>query len=372
MEKYDYFLDACLSFSDKIKQTLLKEAGDSEEIYRMSEKQIYHMLEKSKAEEFLQKRAEWDAEKEYENLKEKGIRLVSLPMEDYPRRLLTIPDPPFALYVRGRLPEENKLSVAVIGARDCSEYGEYVAGALGKMLGEQGISLISGMARGIDGISQMAALEAGGTSFGVLGSGVDVCYPKSNKALYNKLLEKGGILSTYLPGTAPRASLFPPRNRIVSGLCDVLVVIEARQRSGTSITVEMALEQGRDVYAVPGRLTDRLSDGCNRMLKDGAQIFLSPKEFVEELAMRYGARMAVKPGDSELLIPSGESFSEQELAVYDALDFYPMPIEKVIERLQRKKAIPNPEFSQVMITLMGLCVRGFAVQNSSGWFSKSL
>ena len=187
MEKYDYFLDACMNFSDKAKLLLLQHAGDSEEVYRMSEKQVYSILEESKAEVFLQQRARWDLEKEYEKMKAMGIRLVSLPMEDYPQRLRTIPAPPFALYVRGRLPEEKRLSVAVIGARDCSGYGEYVAGALGKTLGEHGVSLISGMARGIDGISQMAALDSGGTSFGVLGSGVDVCYPKGTIDLYNKL-----------------------------------------------------------------------------------------------------------------------------------------------------------------------------------------
>lgn len=149
-------------------------------------------------------------------------------------------------------------------------------------------------------------------------------------------------------------------------------VKEARQRSGTSITVEMALEQGRDVYAVPGRLTDRLSDGCNRLLKDGAQVFLSPKEFLEELSMRYGDKMTFTSAQNSALIPGGENFSEQELAVYDVLDLYPLPVEKILEKLGRKRKAPVMDISQVMITLMGLCVKGCAVQNSSGWFSKSL
>ena len=372
MEKYDYFLDACLEFSDKAKQKVLKQAGDSKEVYRMSEKQIKAILGERKAELFLEKRAQWDLDRAYEEMKAKGIRLISLHMEEYPKRLLNISDPPFALYVRGKLPEEGRLSVAVIGARDCSAYGEYVAGALGKMLGEQGITVISGMARGIDGISQMAALEAGGVSFGVLGCGVDVCYPKKNREIYDRLLEKGGILSSYLPGTAPRAALFPPRNRIVSGLCDVLVVIEARQRSGTSITVEMALEQGRDVYAVPGRLTDRLSDGCNRLLKDGAQVFLSPKEFVEELSMRYGGTLSLSSKEVKAPISMGEHFSKEELAVYAALDAYPMPVDRIAEKVARKNSASGMDLSRVMITLMELCIKGFAIQSSNGWFSKSL
>lgn len=372
MEKYEYWLDSCPGIGDKSKDALLQVTEHAREIYEMSEKLLSSILDERRAGLLSKHKESWDLDEEFNALQNKGIRFVSVNMEDYPRRLRNISDPPYALYVKGKLPEEEKLSVAVIGARDCSEYGEYVARALGKMLGEQGISLISGMARGIDGISQMAALDSGGVSFGVLGSGVDVCYPKRNRALYDRLLKKGGILSTYLPGTEPRATLFPPRNRIVSGLCDVLVVIEARQRSGTSITVEMALEQGKDVYAVPGRLTDRLSDGCNRLLKDGAQIFLSPKEFVEELAMRYGKKFSFEAKGTEILIPGGEKFTPQELAVYDALDLYPMPIENIVERLKKKKTVPEMDFSQIMITLMGLCVKGCAVQNSSGWFSKSV
>lgn len=372
MRKYDYFLDACPGFGDKTKNRILKTVNNTKEVYDMSEKELYRLVEAEKVKSFLRHRENWNLEEEYHKLMEKGIWMVTLPMEEYPRRLRELSHPPFALYVRGHLPREDMLSVAVIGARECSEYGEYVAEALGRSLGEQGICLISGMARGIDGISQMAALNAGGASFGVLGCGVDVCYPKSNRPLYDRLLQKGGIISTYLPGTTPKASLFPPRNRIVSGLCDVLVVVEARQRSGTSITVEMALEQGKDVYAVPGRLTDRLSDGCNRMLKDGAQIFLSPKEFLEELSMRYGTKLAQNKIASDIILPEGKNLSEQELMVYQALDLYPMPVEKVLEKLQRKKGASVPELSEVMIILMGLCVRGVVVQNTSGWFSKSV
>lgn len=372
MKKYDYFLDACPGFGDKTKNTIRRSVKNSKEVYDMSEGELLQLLNKEKVKDFLQHRESWNLQEEYKALEKQGIRLVSLFSEEYPGRLGQIPNPPFALYVRGGLPREDVLSVAVIGARECSEYGAYVADSLGKFLGEQGISLISGMARGIDGISQTAALKAGGTSFGVLGCGVDVCYPKSNKVLYDSLLKKGGIISSYLPGTAPKASLFPPRNRIVSGLCDVLVVVEARQRSGTSITVEMALEQGRDVYAVPGRLTDRLSDGCNRMLKDGAQIFLSPKEFAEELSMRYGAKFHLKNKGRDNHSCKAENLSGLELMVYQELDLYPMPMEEILEKIKRKKGDAAPELSELISTLMGLCVRGLVVQNASGWFSKSL
>jgi DNA processing protein len=137
------------------------------------------------------------------------------------------------------------------------------------------------MARGIDGIAQKAALDAGGKSYAVLGCGVDICYPEENRDLYERLQQQGGILSEYPPGMQPIAKLFPPRNRIISGLSDLVLVIEARKRSGTLITVDMALEQGREVYALPGRVSDALSDGCNRLIRQGAGPATCPEDILE-------------------------------------------------------------------------------------------
>ena len=283
---YDYWLSSLEGIGDKTIRKLEKETGlcGGKEIFLAKEEVLQGVLKEKQLATLLRRRDESNPVKEYERLTKKGIRYFCIHDVEYPQRLRDIPDPPYGLFCKGRLPKEEKLSVAVIGARECSEYGIFVAQALGRTLAEAGIQVISGMARGIDGIAQRAACEAGGVSFAVLGCGVDVCYPSQNQPLYDKLLETGGILSAYTPGTAPNASLCPPRNRIVSGLADAVVVVEARQKSGTLITVDMALEQGREVYVVPGRLTDRLSDGCNRLLKQGAGILLSPEEFVRELS----------------------------------------------------------------------------------------
>ena len=155
-------------------------------------------------------------------------------------------------------------------------------------MAQNGVAVISGLARGIDGIAQRAAMEAGGESFGVLGSGADICYPKSNEKLYRMCMERGGILSTYLPGTPPTPNLFPPRNRIISGLSDGILIIEAREKSGTIITADLALEQGKDVFVIPGRVTDRLSDGCNSLIRQGASLIQSPERLLEELHIGYG------------------------------------------------------------------------------------
>lgn len=304
---------------------------------------------------------------------------------EYPERLKNIPGAPEELYVLGRLPEEDRLSVAVIGARDCSEYGKYVAREIGAVLGSNRISVVSGMARGIDGISQEAALNAGGSSFAVLGCGVDVCYPEANRQLYERLKISGGILSEYPPGSPALAWHFPPRNRIVSGLADVVAVIEARVKSGTLITVDMALEQGREVYAAPGRVTDRLSDGCNRLIRQGAGILLSPEEFLRELlegeigkaARRLSVERRREKKEGEGASDKGDSAgkgkadevsagqSPELAAVLEALDFTPQTPEQIRERLPKEY-----QDKQIITYLMRLCMESLAIQVSPGRFCR--
>ena len=198
--------------------------------------------------------------------------------EEFPDKLRFIPGCPAGIYVKGELPEPQKKSVAIVGARECSEYGRKMAEYFASHLAAAGVQIISGMARGIDGIAQKAALEAGGSSFGILGSGVDIVYPEQNRKIYEMIEGHGGLISEHPEGTPPRGRNFASRNRIISGMCDILLVIEARLRSGTSITVNDALEQGREIYAVPGRLTDGLSAGCNRLILEGAGSALHPDD----------------------------------------------------------------------------------------------
>ncbi|MCM1192793.1 MAG: DNA-processing protein DprA [Butyrivibrio sp.] len=311
------------------------------------------------------------------------IRVLERQDKEYPRRLREIPGAPKRLYVLGKLPEEQIPTVAVIGARDCSEYGKYVAAGLGAALGRSGIQVVSGMARGIDGISQEAALDAGGSSFAVLGSGVDVCYPAGNRQLYEKLKEGGGILSEYPPGTPPVSGHFPPRNRIVSGLSDAVVVVEAREKSGTLITVDMALEQGREVYVVPGRVTDSLSSGCNRLLKLGAGLLLNREEFIEEVreicvrkGLCGGAGGGIdgaghdrwEGGNREVpgLTEAQRALLAERpelLAVYGALDFMPGSVEQIREKLPEQY-----RGTQISVHLIRLCMEKLAVQVSPGQF----
>ena len=262
---------------------LLESGLSCKDVYTAGAKELSAILKPKQLKSLQQSRYTWDFEKELKALYEKGIRFISELDPEFPEKLKFIPDPPFSLYIKGSLPDPDVPSVAIIGARMCSDYGRYMARQFGRGLAMSGVQVISGMARGIDGIAQHAAVSAGGKSYGILGCGVDICYPEENRDVYDMLLDNGGLISEYPPGMQPESGFFPMRNRIISGLADVLLVVEARQKSGTSITVDTALEQGREVLAVPGRVTDRLSDGCNFLISQGAGVAISVEDVLDRL-----------------------------------------------------------------------------------------
>ena len=216
------------------------------------------------------------------------IQCVSKADPGYPSRLKELPGMPGYLYLIGRFPEDNKPTVGIVGARQASHYGKRTAEDFGRYLAIHGVQIISGMAEGIDSCSQCGALDGNGSSFAVLGQGVDICYPVSSRNLYEMLKKRGGLISENPPGTKPLSWTFPARNRIISGLSDILIVVEARRRSGSLITVDFALEQGKTVFAVPGRVGDHLSDGCNQLIYDGAGIACSPEVILAELESMTG------------------------------------------------------------------------------------
>ena len=211
----------------------------------------------------------------------------------FPVRLLHYPDMPEVLYLRGCLPPQGP-ACAVVGARACTSYGRTQAYALGRYLARHGIAVVSGMASGIDGCAQRGALDAGGYSLAVLGCGVDVCYPRSNIELYYDLAMQGGILSEYPPGFRAAPYCFPARNRIISALSDVTVVVEARCRSGSLITADFSLEMGKTVMALPGRIDDDLSAGCNHLIAQGAGIVDSFAAILDEFGISEEKQDAVE------------------------------------------------------------------------------
>ena len=354
--QYAYWLCNIRSLGKNTVRQLLQEAGSAQAVWQLPGTEAEKLMKPSQYRFFAASRAVWNVEKEYNILESCGIRFIPQMHPEFPERLRQIPDAPVCLYVKGRLPDSARPSVAIIGARMCSEYGRYLAREFGMELAGAGIQIISGMAGGVDGISQKGAILAGGTSYAVMGCGVDCCYPPENRKLYDMLPENGGIISEYAPGTQPKANLFPPRNRIISGLADLVLVIEARKHSGTLITVDMALEQGREVWAVPGRITDRLSDGCNQLIRQGAGIALSPEDLLQEF---YG----IEKADSETQAKPVLKLTPMENALLGVLDLNLQTISQLYDKLTGagiQTGIP-----ELMNELVQLCIKGMAEQEGS-------
>lgn len=215
-----------------------------------------------------------------------GVQVVTAESDRYPPLLSEIYDPPALLFMKGTLPKELPLPIAMVGARACTDYGRDVAKLLSEQLCDRGATIVTGLAEGIDSAAALGALNSGASAcpvIGVLGCGIDQVYPKGNAALYEKVLERGAIVTEFLPKTPPMKQNFPMRNRIVSGIARGTVVIEAGEKSGSTITADCAREQGREVFAVPGRITDPMSVGTNRMiLEGGAKIVTSAFDILSE------------------------------------------------------------------------------------------
>ena len=347
---YACWLDTIYWISSQSKYRLLEAAEGIQEIYHMPEQQVQAVMGKRGCERFMQHRERFEPEAVWNYLARQGISYTYCQAADFPRRLTEIPDPPFGLFYKGRLPSDTMPAVAVIGARKCSEYGRCMAEQFAAGFAARGINVISGMAMGIDGISQSAALKAGGSSYAVLGGGVDIVYPRTNETLYAQLVRQGGVLSEYPPRLAPRPSLFPPRNRIISALSDVVLVVEAREKSGTLITVDMALEQGREVYTIPGRCTDSLSMGCNRLLRQGAMVATAPEDIIED--QRWESLLTKTPDSKAPAKASAVKLSPAAQEVYSALDMLPSTQDEIVTKLRAQKSICTiPQICQGLVEL---------------------
>ena len=247
-------------------------------------------------------------EKELCELPRLGARLLKWTDEDYPVSLREIPDPPPYLFVRGPAPLHQPGCLAIVGARAASEAGLRMAHRLGMELAAKGFTVVSGLARGVDGAAHQGALDGGGRTVAVMGCGIDVIYPPEHRKLAEAIIEGGGAIVSELPlGTQPMAENFPTRNRILSGLCLGVVIVEAAEKSGSLITARMALEQNRQVFAVPGSPLTGKTRGSNRLLKDGAKLVECVEDVIEEIAPQLvtaGAGTSLKKPAKSLDNPS--------------------------------------------------------------------
>ncbi len=265
-------------------------------------------IDRRAIEALLAARARLDLDAELEKVRQAGAHVLTWADPGYPARLRQITNPPPVLYVKGELTEADYWAVAVVGTRRATNYGREVTRHLVASLARSGVTVVSGLARGIDAQAHQAALDAGGRTIAVLGCGIDQVYPPEHRQLAAAIAEHGAVITDYPLGTPPEAANFPPRNRIISGLALGVLVTEAGLHSGALITADFAAEQGRDVFAVPGTILMRGSEGTNRLIQDGAKMVLKPEDILEELnltlvAEQTEARQVIpdNPTEAELL-----------------------------------------------------------------------
>ncbi|SFB24892.1 DNA processing protein [Acetitomaculum ruminis DSM 5522] len=370
--KYRYWLATIEGLGTKRYDTLIKKFGSEEEIYKAKKEELMEVkgIGEKLSTIIIKDKEERNLEKEISYIEEKNIKVYFKDKEGYPQRLSGLENMPKILFVRGELPKEKIPSVAIVGARMCSPYGKTMANQCGRIFAHYGINVISGMAMGIDGSAHLGALNKGGKSFGILGCGVDVCYPRENFNLYRKMCTgQGGIISSFLPKSQPKACNFPIRNAYISGLCDLLIVVEAKKKSGSLITAEFAIAQGKDIYAFPGRITDNLSGGCNKLIEDGAGI-ITGEEDIEELAKHLLELKKIKlGGDISSLIKLTDKkalnevkLEKKELLVYSCLSLQP----KYLEEIFREVDLRN---SEIISILMDLIIEGLVWEPVKNYYA---
>ena len=296
----------------------------------------------------------------YEETEKKGLRFLCREDPDYPEEFLTLSDPPAGIYVYGALPEKSQPKVSIVGSRRCSEYGRECAHFFGKKLAAAGVNIVSGMALGVDGYAQRGALSASesgeypqghGFTTAVLGGGADQCYPMENIGLFRSIRDGGGcILSEKPPGYRAKAYDFPKRNRLISAYGACLAVIEAAERSGTRTTVDFALSLGKEVFAVPGRIGERMSLGCNELLKNGAHMLTCPEDILQYLGIRVRSdtrkpvRILMRPEEKEIY----DCIGNDPVSIDDLLLRSNFPVSMILEilvRLEMKGAIRKSALS---------------------------
>ena len=358
-EEYWFWLCSVKDIYQDTISRLLRVFQHPEEVYKATEDMLVQSggISREKARNIVLSKNSFRSSYRLEKMKMNGIRFIYYGSPEYPENLLVLEDKPYSLYVKGALPDPDLPAAGIVGARNCSGYGKEMTLRFSQTLAAGGVQIISGMALGVDSHAAKGALEAGGKTFAVLGSGLDIIYPRENIELYYQIiLTGGGVLSEYPPGTPPVGWHFPHRNRLISALSDRLLIMEARKSSGTLSTASHALAQGKDIYALPGRITDPLSEGCNRLIADGAGILTDPKELLE-IWYGKGSGTAFSSGETKTFA------SEAHAKMYAALDYEP----KLLGHLAAEAGVPVDK-AAVILTEMEL--QGICSQVSKDYYAK--
>ena len=329
-------------------RALLDYFGDIERAWHAPVEELHSTgLDRRSLENLLAARAALDLDRMLERIAAAGAQVLTWESSGYPRLLREISDPPPVLYVKGTLMEEDAWAIAIVGTRRASAYGREVTRQLSAALARSGITIVSGLARGIDAEAHWAALKAGGRTIAVLGCGMDQVYPPEHRQLADEIAAHGALVSDYPLGTQPEGVNFPPRNRIISGLSLGVLVAEAGVRSGALITADYAAEQGRDVFAVPGSILVRPSAGTNALIRDGAKVVLGPEDILEELNLT----MVAEQTEARQVLPSDAT----EAALLARLSAEPTHVDE----LQQQVGLP---IAQVTSTLALMELKGMVRQ----------
>lgn len=372
-------LDASLSWlalaltpglAARLSARVLRQFGSPEGVFRASRGDLEACrLPAETIEAVLKKKAFPRAEKELAAVtKIAGCSLVNWTEPEFPQTLLQIYDPPVLLYVRGDSQVLNLPSIGIVGTRKPTIYGTQMAQRLGRDLAARGLVIVSGLARGIDAIGHQGAMDAHGRAIGVLGTGIDVCYPKENKKLYEKVLERGVIISEFPLRTHPAPENFPVRNRIVAGLPLGVVVVEGAQYSGSLITARLAMEFGREVFGLPGNVTQPVSFAPNQLIKQGAKLVTNAEDVIEELPTPVRAALveAEKPEAEQRNLLASAALNGSEKKLYELLNAdEPVHIDDIVER-------SGLNSSDVLATLFTLEMQGIVRQLPGKQFCKIL
>lgn len=318
-------------------RVLLDHFGSVEAIWQAPAQALYATgLSARLVESLLDIRARVSLEQVWNRIQSLGIQVLTWESEDYPRRLREIDQPPPVLYVLGNLLPQDEFAVAIVGTRRITAYGRQVAENTASFLARNGLTVISGLARGVDSVAHKAALDAGGRTLAVLGNGVDRIYPPEHRKLAEMIIQNGALISDYPLGTPPDSLNFPPRNRIISGLAQGVVIIEAGERSGALITASFAADQGREVFAVPGNINAPQSVGTNRLIQQGAHPLVDPHEILEVLNLTqvsaYQAARVALPADAAEARVLGV-VTQEPLHIDDICNQTGMPIDAITAAL---------------------------------------
>ncbi|HBM73992.1 MAG TPA: DNA-protecting protein DprA [Clostridiaceae bacterium] len=322
---YYYWLSTVKGLNTRKAASIIEYFGSLKEAWLAGADDIMKIdgISDSMCQKIIQRRDADRLKKEIESIALKGIKILTIDDEAYPKRLKEIFDPPHVLYIKGNINNDLKC-IGIVGTRKCTQYGRIVAREISKLICEYNIGVISGMARGIDTEAHIGALEEGGYTCAVLGCGLDIVYPPENSKLMCSIEKYGALISEYPPTIQPFARNFPARNRIISGMCDAVVIVEAGERSGALITADFALEQGRDVYAVPGSILSNVSKGTNHLIKEGAKPLTDISDILYELNIES------KTADRGHY---GENLDIREKMIVDALSDCPIHIDDLMRRL---------------------------------------